>query len=117
MMKNLSLYLTASFGLALLNLSAVSTPALAASGASPGSVAAVGVGAMSSGSVGGIGSAGAHAAAKMNRPGPSVIWYPPEYSAKKQRGAGQECRWLYRKAKTTGTRYWRSRYDDCIAMR
>jgi len=114
-----SLVLTVFCGLTLLSLKPI--PAFAGSvggvGAGPGSVAAVGVGAMSSGSVGGVGSAGAHAAAKMNRPGPSVIWYPPEYSAKKQRRAGQNCQWLYQKAKTTGTRYWRSRYNDCIAMR
>ena len=119
-MKNPSPYLTACFGLALLNLSLATTPALAGSvggGASPGSIAAVGVGAMSSGGVNGVGGAGGYPGAKMNRPGPSVIWYPPEYSAKKQRRAGQNCQWLYQKAKTTGTRYWRSRYNDCFAMR
>lgn len=82
-------------------------------GASPGGVAAVGVGVMSGG-VGGVGGAGAYPGAKMNHPGPSVIWYPPEYSAKKQRRAGQNCQWLYQKATATGTRYWRSRYKKCI---
>jgi hypothetical protein len=86
-------------------------------GVSAGNVAAVGVGAMSSGGVNGVGGGGAYPGAKMNHPGPSVIWYPPEYSAKKQHRVGQNCQWLYQKAKTTGTRYWRSRYNDCIAMR
>ena len=86
-------------------------------GVSAGSVAAVGVGAMSSGGVNGVGGVSAYPGGKVNRPGPSVIWYPPEYSAKKQRQAAQNCQWLYQKAKTTGTRYWRSRYNDCIAMR
>ena len=66
---------------------------------------------------GGIGGAGAYPGGKVNRPGPSVTWYPPEYSAKKQRSADQSCQWLYQKAKNTGTRYWRSRYNSCIAMR
>jgi hypothetical protein len=88
-------------------------------GVSAGSPAAVGLGAMSSGGVGGVGSVGARPGnyGKLNHPGPSVIWYPPEYSAKKQRRADQSCQWLYQKAKTTGTRYWRSRYNNCIAMR
>jgi hypothetical protein len=86
-------------------------------GAGPGSVAAVGVGAMSSGGVNGVGGGGGYPGARMNHPGPSVIWYPPEYSAKKQRRAGENCQWLYQKAKRTGTRYWRSRYNNCIAMR
>jgi hypothetical protein len=86
-------------------------------GVSAGNVAAVGVGAMSSGGVGGVGGAGAYPGGKINHPGPSVIWYPPEYSTKKQRRADQSCQWLYQKAKTAGTRYWRSRYNDCIAMR
>ena len=86
-------------------------------GVGAGSAAAVGLGAMSSGGVGGVGGAGGYPGARMNHPGPSVIWYPPEYSAKKQRRANQSCQWLYQKAKATGTPYWRSRYNSCIAMR
>lgn len=117
-MRNPSLYLTACFALALL----AATPALAGSpggagGVSAGNVAAVGVGAMSSGGTGGVGGAGAYPGGKINHPGPSLIWYPPEYSAKKQRRADRSCQWLYQKAKAAGTRYWRSRYNDCIAMR
>jgi hypothetical protein len=118
-MRKLSLFLTVCCGLMLLSLKPI--PALAGSvggvGAGPGSVAAVGVGAMTSGGVNGVGAGGGYPGAKMNHPGPSVIWYPPEYSAKTQRRAGQNCQWLYQKAKTTGTRYWRSRYNNCIAMR
>ena len=88
-----------------------------AGGVSAGNVAAAGVGAMSSGGVGGVGGAGAYPGAKVNRPGPSVIWYPPEYSAKKQHRADQSCQWLDQKAKVTGTRYWHSRYNNCIATR
>ena len=85
-----------------------------AGGVSAGNVAAVGVGAMSSGGVGGVGGAGAYPGAKANRPGPSVIWYPPQYSAKNQHRADQSCQWLYQKANSTGTRYWRTRYNNCV---
>jgi hypothetical protein len=88
-----------------------------AGGVSAGNVAAVGIGAMSSGGVGGVGGvggAGAYPGGKVNRPGPSVIWYPPQYSAKKQRRADQSCQWLYQKANSTGTRYWRTRYNNCV---
>jgi hypothetical protein len=44
-------------------------------------------------------------------PHPSVIWYPPDNDTKEQRAT---CDWLYRKAKSTGTRYWQGRYNDCI---
>jgi len=81
-------------------------------GVSGGNVAGVGVGAISSSGVGGIG--GGIGNGRVNHPGPSVIWYPPEYSAKKQRRADQSCQWLYQKAKSTGTPYWRGRYNDCI---
>jgi hypothetical protein len=72
---------------------------------------------------GGIGAPGAKGVApgpgsRMNPYSrPSVIWYPPEYSAKEQRRTDQDCQFLYQKAKTTGTPYWRSPYNSCIATR
>jgi hypothetical protein len=114
-MRTLSLFLTVCCCLTLLSSSSI--PALAGSvgggvGASPGSVAAVGVGAMSSGGVNGVGGGGGYPGARMNHPGPSVIWYPPEYSTTKQPRTA--CLRAYQRAKATNSRYRRSRYNNCI---
>jgi len=98
-------------------LSTATTPLFAGAGgvggigAGPGSVAAVGVGAMTSGGVNGVGGGGGYPGPKINHPGPSVIWYPPEYS-KRQPQTG--CSRAYQKAKSTKSRYWRNRYNSCI---
>jgi hypothetical protein len=101
-------------------LGVVASPAVAGSGVGGfGGVGAGGVGGIGVGGTGGSGvGAGMGAGARLGGfgrptvPGPSVIWYPPEYSAKKQKPA-QNCQWLYQKAKATGTRYWRNRYANC----
>jgi hypothetical protein len=97
--------------------------------ASGGGVGAVGTGVGAAGLPGGFGGGiGAHGGSPSigggwssgpglggnAHPHPSVIWYPPEIESKNARAKGQTCAWLYRKAQNAGTRYWRTRYNDCI---